>query len=48
MEFYVCLLYTSYLNKIMDVGVEYDKEISLGTMMSPQGAIDISTKIRCV
>lgn len=34
-----------YLNKIMDVGVEYDKEISLGTMMSPQGAIDISTKI---
>ena len=29
----------------MDVGVEYDKEISLGTMMSPQGAIDISTKI---
>ena len=34
-----------YLNKIMHVGVEYDKEISLGTMMSPQGAIDISTKI---
>lgn len=32
-----------YLNKIMDV--EHDKKISLGTIMSPQGAIDISTKI---
>lgn len=34
-----------YLQKIMDVGVEYDKEISLGQIVSKEGTIEISTKI---
>lgn len=34
-----------YLDKIMDKGVEYEKEIILGTVMSPEGTIEISTKI---
>lgn len=34
-----------YLNKIMDMGVEYDKEITLGEIVSSEGIIEISTKI---
>lgn len=34
-----------YLDKIMDKGVKYEKEIVLGTVMSSEGTIEISTKI---
>lgn len=34
-----------YLKKIMDMGVEYDKEITLGEIVSSEGIIEISTKI---